>query len=245
MHEIRTLQLFVDMLRRRVGSPVSLAGLAQALHISPTTAGRYLEILEALYVVFRVTPWHRDVARSIVKQPKVYFFDTGLVEGDAGARLENAVAAMLLKHVHFRQDAEGRPVSLHTIRDKEQHEIDFVLADGDTLTDLIEVKLADSAPAAYFHRTAQAFSQARAIQIVAELRGSPARPHPRDPGDRLARQPVGLNAGAASVRTRVSTRHPRVCRDSPGRHPRRPAITPPRASLSQSALRAAAEPVVS
>jgi len=170
VHEVRTLQLLLEMLRERVGSPLKLSALAQALQISPTTATRYVEILEALYIVFRVTPWHRDVARSLLKEPKIYFLDSGLVKGDAGARLENAVAAMLLKHCHHRQDAEGKAVTLHTIRDKERHEIDFVLAEGDTVTDLVEVKLADATPSAYMHRMAERFAPSRAVQVVAELR---------------------------------------------------------------------------
>lgn len=170
IHEIRNLQLFVELLRERVGSPIKISSLAQMLQISPTTATRYLEILEALYIVFRVTPWHQDVARSILKESKVYFFDTGMVKGDAGARLENAVAAMLLKHAHFRQDGEGKAVTLHTIRDKEHHEIDFVLAEENVVTDLIEVKHSDSAVSPFFHRMAERFSQARAVQLVAELR---------------------------------------------------------------------------
>ena len=170
VHELRTLQLMFDLLRERVGSPVTLSNLAQALQISPTTATRYLEILEALYIVFRVTPWHRDVARSLLKEPKIYFLDTGLVKGDAGIKLENAVAAMLLKHCHHRQDAEGKAITLHTIRDKERHEIDFVLAEGDRVTDLVEVKLGDATPSAYLHRMAERFAPARAVQVVAELR---------------------------------------------------------------------------
>ncbi|MDO9315642.1 MAG: ATP-binding protein [Burkholderiaceae bacterium] len=170
VHEVRTLQLMFTMLRERVGSPIKVSSLAQALQISPTTAARYLDILEALYIVFRVTPWHRDVSRSLLKEAKVYFLDAGLVIGDAGARLENAVAAMLLKHCHHRQDAEGKPVALHTIRDKEHHEIDFVLAEGDAITDLIEVKLSDPVPSAYLHRMAERFAPARAVQVVDELR---------------------------------------------------------------------------
>lgn len=170
VHEVRALQLLFELLRERVGSPVKLSNLAQALQISPTTAARYVEILEALYIVFRVTPWHRDVARSLLKEPKIYFLDTGLVKADAGIKLENAVAAMLLKHCHHRQDAEGKPVALHTIRDKEGHEIDFVLAEGHTVTDLVEVKLGDPTPSAYLHRMAERFAPARAVQIVAELR---------------------------------------------------------------------------
>ena len=170
VHEVRTMQLLFDLLRERVGSPLKLSNLAQALNISPTTATRYVEILEALYIVFRVTPWHRDVARSLLKEPKIYFLDTGLVKGDAGIRLENTVAAMLLKHCHHRQDAEGKAIALHTIRDKERHEVDFVLAEGDTVTDLVEVKLSDATPSAYLHRMAERFAPARAVQIVAELR---------------------------------------------------------------------------
>ena len=170
VHEVRTLQLLFDLLRERVGSPLKLSNLAQALHISPTTATRYVEILEALYIVFRVTPWHRDVARSLLKEPKIYFLDSGLVKGDAGVKLENAVAAMLLKHCHHRQDAEGKAVTLHTIRDKERNEIDFVLAEGDAVTDLVEVKLSDPVPSAYLHRMAERFAGARAVQLVGELR---------------------------------------------------------------------------
>ena len=170
VHEIRSLQLFVDLLRERVGSPIKISSLAQMLQISPNTATRYLEILEALYIVFRVTPWHKDIARALLKESKVYFFDTGLVKGDSGARLENAVAAMLLKHTQFRQDAEGKTVTLHTIRDKEHHEIDFVLAEENTITDLIEVKQASVCVSPYFHRMAENFPEARSVQIVAELR---------------------------------------------------------------------------
>jgi uncharacterized protein len=170
VHEVRALQLLFEMLRERVGSPLKLSNLAQALQISPTTAIRYVEILEALFIVFRVTPWHRDVARGLLKEPKIYFLDTGLVKGDAGIRLENAVATMLLKHCHHRQDAEGKPITLHTIRDKERNEIDFVLAEGDTVTDLVEVKLGDPTPSAYLHRMAERFLPARAVQIVGELR---------------------------------------------------------------------------
>lgn len=170
VHEIRSLQLFVDLLRERVGSPVKLSSLAQMLQISPTTATRYLEILEALYIVFRVTPWHRDIARAILKEPKIYFFDSGLVKGGEGERLENAVAAMLHKHAHHCRDAEGREVGLYTIRDKEQHEIDFVLAEAGRIDQLIEVKTSDPVPSAYLHRLAEQFPEARAVQLVAELR---------------------------------------------------------------------------
>lgn len=74
---------------------------------------------------FTLRPFHRNIARALLKEPEVYFFDTGLVQGDEGARFGNACAAMLLRHAHFPQDSAGRAKSLHYVSDKEGREIDF------------------------------------------------------------------------------------------------------------------------
>ena len=79
LHEITTMRLFVELLRERVGSPLSLASIARDLAVAPATLKRYLDILEALFIVFSVRPWHRNIARAILQSPKVYFYDTGLV----------------------------------------------------------------------------------------------------------------------------------------------------------------------
>lgn len=170
LHEVNAMRLFVELLRERVGSPLSLASIARDLAVSPTTLKRYLDILQALYIVFTVQPWHRNVARAILQTPKVYFFDTGLVRGDEGVRLENAVAAMLLKHVHFQQDARGKPTGLHYIRTKDGAEVDFALSEDNRLTHLIECKLADSAPHRALAGFAQKFPEAQAVQLVRDLR---------------------------------------------------------------------------
>ena len=81
--------------------------------VSPKTLTRCLEILEALYIVFTVRPWSRNITRATLLQPKVYFFDTGLVQGDASVRFENLVACHLLKATHWQQDALGKNVDLH------------------------------------------------------------------------------------------------------------------------------------
>jgi hypothetical protein len=170
VHEIRALRLFVDMLRQRVGSPVSLASLARDLQVAPKTLSRYLEILEALYVVFAVRPFHHNIARAILKEPKVYFFDTGLVNGDIGARFENACAAMLLRHVHFLQDAIGRNVELRYIRDKEGREADFAVCEDGQPIFVGECKYSDPTVSRFLVGLADAMPQARVVQIVRELR---------------------------------------------------------------------------
>lgn len=170
LHEVNAMRLFVEMLRERVGSPLSLASLARDLAVAPNTLKRYLDILQALYIVFAVPPWHDNVARAILRAPKVYFFDTGLVRGTEGARFENAVAAMLLKHVHFRQDAKGKAAGLHYLRTKDGAEVDFALAEDRQLTHLIECKLADNAVHRPLAAFAGRFPEAEAVQLVRDLR---------------------------------------------------------------------------
>jgi uncharacterized protein len=177
IHEIRVMRLLVELLRERVGSPLSIASLARDLQAAPNTVTKYLAILEALYVIFLVRPYHHNVARAILKEPKAYFFDTGYVRGDEGAKFENACAAMLLKHTHFRQDTLGKQTDLHYLRTKDGAEIDFVLCDDGAPTHLIECKQADNRPTSTLIKFAGQFSSAQAIQLVRELRREEHR-HP-------------------------------------------------------------------
>ena len=170
LHEINTMRLFVELLRERVGSPLSLASIARDLAVSPATLKRYLEILQALFIVFTVHPWHRNVGRAILQTPKVYFFDTGLVRGEQGVRLENAVAGMLLKHTQFLEDSTGKETRLHYIRTKDGAEVDFALSDEGKLTQLIECKLGDNKPHKALARFAEQFPDAPAVQLVYDLR---------------------------------------------------------------------------
>ena len=119
LQEINAMRLFAEMLRSRVGSPLSIASLARDLNLSPVTLGKYLDILEALFIVFVVRPWHRNIARATLQAPKVYFYDTGLVLGDDGIQFENLVATHLLKNVQWQQDTRGQSVDLHYIRTKD------------------------------------------------------------------------------------------------------------------------------
>ncbi len=170
IQEIRVMRLLVELLRQRVGSPLSIASLARDLQSAPNTVTKYIGILEALYVIFLVRPFHRNVARAILKEPKVYFFDNAYVSGEDGAKWENACAAMLLKHVHYEQDALGKDSSLHYLRTKEGTEVDFVLCENSVPIQMIECKHADNRPAASLIRFAENFPNAEAIQLVCELR---------------------------------------------------------------------------
>ena len=170
LQELNTMKIFIEILRSRIGSLLSLASIARDIGCSPITLSKYLDILKALFVVFTIHPWTDNVGRSLLKTPKVYFFDQGLVKGDEGARLENAVAYMLLKHADFIRDTQGIETGLHYLRTKDGEEIDFAISQDNQLTDLIEVKCSDNKPHATLIRFAEKFPKANAIQLVYNLR---------------------------------------------------------------------------
>jgi len=140
IHDFRAIDLIFKLLQRKVGSPISYKSLAEDAQISPITVKKYIEIFESLYMVFKVTPYSKNIARSILKEPKIYFFDNGLVQGDQGAKFENLVAVELLKMQLGKEDLKGIPSSLNYLRTKEKKEVDFCLVENDEIKELIEVK---------------------------------------------------------------------------------------------------------
>ncbi|MGE3062425.1 MAG: ATP-binding protein [bacterium] len=168
--ELKSVRILLNMLKTRVGSTLSFSSLAQDLQISVNTVKKYIGILESLNVIFLIRPFHRNIARSILKEPKVYFYDTGAVERDDGIKLENTVAVCLLKHCQYLQDVEGKNVSLNYLRTKEKKEVDFAIIENDRITDLIEVKLSDSNPDRNLVYFKERLPATNAIQIVHNIK---------------------------------------------------------------------------
>ncbi|OPY67314.1 MAG: hypothetical protein A4E57_02376 [Syntrophorhabdaceae bacterium PtaU1.Bin034] len=170
IHEIKTIRLLLEMLRERVGSPISYTSLAEDLQVAPNTVRKYIDILESLCIIFLVRPFHSNIARAVLKEPKVYFFDTGYVKGDEGMRLENTCAVCLLKHVHYLQDMQGADISLCYVRTRDGREIDFALCCEDRINMLIEVKLSDNKVHPGLRYFSTRLEQAKAFQLVQNLR---------------------------------------------------------------------------
>jgi predicted AAA+ superfamily ATPase len=173
--EVKAVRLLLEMLRERVGSPVSYVSLSGDLQIAPNTVKRYVEILESLCIIFLVRPFHVNIARSILKEPKVYFFDTGYVSGDEGIRLENTVAVCLLKHIQFLNDTMGKELSLNYLRTKEGKEVDFAICGKKKIEELVEVKLSDNSlsPGLLYFKGKS--DDVKAVQLVQNLRQEESR----------------------------------------------------------------------
>jgi len=143
IQDLRSVQSTLDLLRRRVGSPISYSSLAEDVGVAPNTIKKYITVFEALYIVFRVTPFSKHISRSLLKSPKLYFYDTGLVIGDNGAQFENLMALSLHDRVTQDFDRLGRRSELHYLKTKEKKEVDFCLVADGKPVQLIEAKVSD------------------------------------------------------------------------------------------------------
>lgn len=124
--EISLIELLVDLLPSRVGSPLSLQSLREDLGVSHDTVARWLKILENLYLVFTISPFGAEKIRAVKKEQKLYFWDWSHIQ-DPGSRFENFVASHLHKYCHYIEDTQGFSMELRFLRDFDKREIDFVV----------------------------------------------------------------------------------------------------------------------
>lgn len=124
--EITLIELLIDSLPGRIGSPLSLRNLAEDLQVSQPTVARWVNILDHLYMTFRVSPYGSPKIRAVKKEQKIYFWDWSQAES-MGSRFENLVGSHLLKYCHFIEDTKGHRMELRFLRDTDRREIDFVV----------------------------------------------------------------------------------------------------------------------
>lgn len=143
IQELSQLEMLSLLLTEYSGKQISLSSLANQINVSVPTISRWLGTLEAFYYSFQVKPWTKNVTRSLRKEPKYYLWDWTLVR-DIGSKIENFVASHLYKAVHFWTDYGFGAFDLHYLRDKEKHEVDFLVTRDKTPWFLVEVKAGDN-----------------------------------------------------------------------------------------------------
>lgn len=79
VHDLIRFEKFMRLLAGRVGQLVNNSILATEVGVSSTTIGSWLSVLEASHVIYTLKPWFKNRNSQVVKTPKVYFCDTGLV----------------------------------------------------------------------------------------------------------------------------------------------------------------------
>jgi hypothetical protein len=166
---ITSIETLIQLLKKKVGSPISHRSLAEDLQCSDKTIKRWLTVLETLYVVFKVPPFHKNISRSLLKAPKYYFYDTGQVPDEPGMKLENLAACSLLKEIHFREDCLGEKWGLYYLKNKDGREIDFFITKQEKPALMLEVKWSDAERSPHFSFFEKYFAGVNKIQIVKDL----------------------------------------------------------------------------
>ena len=137
-----SFQKFVELLLVSSGGIFEASRFARACEASRTTISNYLGVLEATFVAHVVRPFTTRKATEIVAAPKVYGFDTGFVAHARGWRelrpedFGNLWEHFVLNELH----AELQSRDIYYWRDKQGHEIDFVLAGSRRVPCAIECK---------------------------------------------------------------------------------------------------------
>jgi len=141
--DLLAFQTFVRLSAGRVGQLVNFTSLGSDCGVSHNTARSWLSVLEASYIVVRLPPWHANLGKRLIKTPKLYFTDTGLLCALLGIRapgqlgqhplrgavFENWVVTEILKARLHR----GLAPDLHFLRSRAGLEVDVVVDSGGTL----------------------------------------------------------------------------------------------------------------
>lgn len=137
IEQLTEIPNLLALLATRSGTLLNFAELSRTAGIAQSTLKRYFALLEMLFLVVRVPSWERNAGKRLVKAPKVFLPDSGLLSyltgstaeslsakpGLTGGLVETFVLTELLKHLAF----SGNRLSLWHYRTQTNIEVDFIL----------------------------------------------------------------------------------------------------------------------
>lgn len=147
---LNTFSTFLRLCAGRAGQLLNLSELSNDIGISIGTARSWIKILESRFILFRLYPHYKNFNKRLVKMPKLYFYDTGLlsyllglrehaqlqIHFAKGAIFENLIIAELLKRSYHR----GLAPHLYFWRDHKGKEIDLLIEQNPELLIPVEIK---------------------------------------------------------------------------------------------------------
>ena len=157
--DLSKFQLFLKLCAGRIGQLLNMSSLASDCGVNHTTIRSWISILEASFIVFLLRPHHKNFNKRLVKQPKLYFYDTGVASYllgihkpedltshyMRGSLFENFVVGELIKE-SFNH---GREHNLNFWRDNHGHEVDVIITSGERLIPL-EIKSSETISTDHF-----------------------------------------------------------------------------------------------
>ena len=146
---LTTFRSFLKLIAYKCGSQIRLTDLSNDLNISVNTIKTWISILESSYIVFMLPSYHKNMGKRLLKTPKLYFYDTGLLchllalndetklhdYDNYGIIFENLVIAELFKFKSHSQSEQ----EMYYFRDSNGLEVDLLEVDGFKTT-MMEMK---------------------------------------------------------------------------------------------------------
>lgn len=147
--DVLVFEKFIRLLASRVGQIINYSSLAVDVGVSAVTIKQWISILEASYLIFRLQPYFENFGKRVIKSPKIFFLDTGLlcyllgIESKEalledqlfGNIFENFTILELYKYSYNN----AKDPKMYFFRDLVGNEIDILLQRGSSLTP-IEIK---------------------------------------------------------------------------------------------------------
>lgn len=149
IRDIKAFRTFLGLCAGRAGQLINFSALASESDISHVTAKAWLSILESSYIIFLLQPYHQNFNKRLIKTPKLYFYDTGLVNHLLGIRTADELEENRLKGHIFENMvlAEYQKKNHHLYlhhdyyfwQDSNAHEVDLLRKTGQGFS-IVEIK---------------------------------------------------------------------------------------------------------
>lgn len=149
INDLIVFERFIKLLAGRSGQELNNSALAVETGVDVKTIQSWIGILESSFIIYLLKPHHQNFNKTIVKRPKLYFYDSSLVCYLLGIRntvqldlhpLRGAIfEGMVITELVKKRTNLGKSINLFYWRDKTGHEIDLVVDSGEGLLP-IEIK---------------------------------------------------------------------------------------------------------
>ena len=155
----KVFRTFLSLCAGRAGQLLNFSALANECDISYNTAKAWLSLLESSYIVFLLQPYHQNFNKRLIKSPKLYFYDTGLLTHLLGIRAAEELEQDRLKGNIFENmilaefQKQNQHLYLHQEhyfwQDSNAHEVDLLMKKGQGFS-IFEIKATQTISTALF-----------------------------------------------------------------------------------------------
>jgi len=166
--ELDLIERLAKLLVNRSGEMLVYASLAREINVSEPTVKKWVSVLKSLYYGFEIRPWFKNIENSLRKTTKWYLRDWSAIE-DEGRRNETFIACHLLKAVELWTDIGIGEYALYYIRDKQKHEVDFLVTKDGSPWFLAEAKTSETSISPVLGKVQASIGVKHAFQVVINM----------------------------------------------------------------------------